>query len=111
LEPQFNLVLKPAKETEFGLGIGLQYAYPVMDRISPYVLVVSGPHYISYDSITQAGGFNFSSAIGAGVYISLTREMALNLGYRYRHVSNGDLKKPNEGIDSHLAMVGLSLFF
>ena len=43
LEPQFNYVLKPAGEIEFGLGIGFQYAYPVTERISPYILVVTGP--------------------------------------------------------------------
>ncbi len=111
LEPQVNTVLKPAGEMEFGLGIGIQYAYPVTERISPYLLVVSGPHYISFDSPTQAKGFNFSSAIGAGIYLALRKDMALNLGYRHRHVSNADLKKPNEGIDSELGLLGLSFFF
>jgi lipid A 3-O-deacylase len=111
LEPQFNYVLKPAGDIEFGLGIGFQYSYPVTERISPYILVVTGPHDISVDSITQAKGFNFSSAIGAGIYLSLTKNMALNLGYRHRHVSNADLKKPNEGIDSEIGLLGLSFFF
>jgi lipid A 3-O-deacylase len=111
LEPQFNAILKPAGESEFGLGIGFQYAYPVTERISPYILVVTGPHYISIDSITQADGFNFSSAIGAGIYLSLTKNVALNLGYRHRHVSNADIKKPNEGIDSEIGLMGLSFFF
>ena len=111
LEPQFNYVLKPAGDFEFGLGIGFQYAYPVTERISPYILVVTGPHDISVDSITQANGFNFSSAIGAGIYLSLTKNVALNLGYRHRHVSNADIKKPNEGIDSEIGLLGLSYFF
>jgi lipid A 3-O-deacylase len=111
LEPQFNYVLKPAGDIEFGLGIGFQYAYPVWERISPYILVVSGPQDISVNSSTQANGLNFSSAIGVGVYFSLTKNMALNLGYRHRHVSNADTKKPNEGIDSELGILGLSYFF
>jgi lipid A 3-O-deacylase len=111
LEPQFNFVLKPAGDVEFGLGIGLQYGYPITERISPYILVVSGPHFISVDSITQASGFNFSTAIGAGIYLSLTKNVALNTGYRHRHVSNADIRKPNEGIDSDIALLGLSYFF
>ncbi|MHB8910096.1 MAG: acyloxyacyl hydrolase [Syntrophales bacterium] len=111
LEPQFNYVLKPAGEIEFGLGIGFQYAYPVTERISPYILLVTGPHYISTDSTTQARGFNFSSAFGVGIYLSLTKNTALNLGYRHRHVSNADIQKPNEGIDSEIGLLGLSYFF
>jgi hypothetical protein len=111
LEPQFNYILKPAGEIEFGLGIGFQYAYPVTERISPYILVVSGPQVISIDSITQANGLNFSSAFGVGIYLSLTKDTALNLGYRHRHVSNAELNKPNEGIDSEIGLLGLSYFF
>lgn len=111
LEPQFNYILKPAGEVEFGLGIGFQYAYPVTETISPYILVVSGPQVISIDSITQANGLNFSSAFGVGVYFTLAKNTALNLGYRHRHVSNADLQKPNEGIDSEIGVLGLSYFF
>jgi lipid A 3-O-deacylase len=111
LEPQFNYVLKPAGEIELGLGIGFQYSYPVSARISPYILVVTGPQLISVDSITQANGLNFSSAVGVGIYFSLTKNIALNLGYRHRHVSNAELNKPNEGIDSEIGILGLSYFF
>jgi lipid A 3-O-deacylase len=111
LEPQFNYVLKPAGDIEFGMGIGVQYAFPVTERISPYILVVTGPQDISVDSITQSNGFNFSSAIGAGIYLSVTKNIALNLGYRYRHISNADIKKPNEGINSQIGLAGLSFFF
>ncbi len=110
LEPQFNPVLTPS-ESEFGLGVGLQYAYPLTEWISPYFLVVTGPHYISVDTTTQAEGFNFSSAAGIGLYISLTKNIALNCGYRYRHISNADLKLPNGGINSHIGLLGVSFFF
>lgn len=110
LEPQFNPVLKPT-EIEFGLGIGLQYTYPLTEWISPYLLFVTGPHYISVDTTTQADGFNFSNAAGVGFYLPLTRSIALNCGYRYRHISNADLKKPNGGIDSHIGLLGVSFFF
>ena len=110
LEPQFNPVLTPS-ENEFGLGIGLQYTYPLTESISPYFLLVTGPHYISVDTTTQAEGFCFSNAAGVGFYFSLTKNIALNCGYRYRHVSNAELKQPNGGIDSHIGLLGVSFFF
>jgi lipid A 3-O-deacylase len=110
LEPQFNPVLKPS-ENEFGLGIGLQYTYPLTESIAPYFLLVTGPHYISVDTTTQAEGFSFSNAAGIGLYVSLTKNIALNCGYRIRHVSNADLKQPNSGINSHIGLLGVSFFF
>ncbi len=110
LEPQFNPVLKPSA-VEFGLGIGLQYAYPLTERISPYILLVTGPHYITVDTTTQADGFSFSNAIGVGFYLTLTKGVALNCGYRRRHVSNAELRQPNSGIDSDIGLLGVSFFF
>ena len=110
LEPQFNPVLTPS-EFEVGLGIGLQYTYPLTELIAPYFLLVTGPHYISVDTTTQAEGYNFASAAGVGLYISLAKNIALNCGYRYRHVSNAELRQPNGGINSHIGLLGVSFFF
>jgi len=111
LEPQFNPVFTPSSQYEFGLGIGLQYAYPVTEFISPYILGVTGPQYISVNTAQQANGLNFASAVGAGLYFSLTKNTSLNVGYRYRHVSNANLKEPNGGINSQILLLGLSFFF
>jgi lipid A 3-O-deacylase len=110
LEPQFNPVLTPS-ESEFGLGIGFQYAYPLTESISPYFLLMTGPHYISADTTTQSEGFNFATAAGVGFYFSLAKNIALNCGYRYRHVSNAELRQPNGGINSHIGLLGVSFFF
>jgi hypothetical protein len=37
--------------------------------------------------------------------------VALNLGYRIRHMSNAGTRQPNIGINDHFAMAGISLFF
>ena len=47
LEPQINPVVNPQTDFELGIGIGLQYMYPVMDKLSIYILGSVGPHYIS----------------------------------------------------------------
>ena len=110
LEPQFNPVLRRS-EYEFGLGIGVQYTYALTEWLSPYLLLATGPHYISIDTETQAKGFNFSNAAGIGFYIPLNKNAAVNCGYRLRHVSNADLKEPNGGIDNHVGLLGVSFFF
>lgn len=110
-EPQVNPVVNPQTDIEFGVGIGLQYMYPVTDRISPYIMGSVGPHYISVQTEKQASGFIFADTVGAGVYYFLDKKSALNLGYRFRHVSNADLKSPNGGIDTQIGTIGYSIFY
>jgi len=111
LEPQFNPVTNPKDDYEFGVGLGFQYQYPIMEKMSLYALGSVGPHYISVVTEDQANGFVFSDMVGAGLYFHLTDKSAINVGYRFRHLSNGDTVKPNTGIDSHFGVIGYSVFF
>jgi len=111
LEPQFNPVVNPKDDYEFGVGIGFQYQYPIMEKLSVYAMGSVGPHYISVVTEDQANGFVFSDMVGAGLYFHLTSHSAINVGYRFRHLSNGDTAKPNTGIDSHFGVIGYSVFF
>ena len=112
LEPQYNKVIRPGSNYEFGLGFGLEYRFKLINNIMDgYILAGSGLHYISFDSNCQTRGFNFNDNLGAGLYIYLYKHSAINLGYRFRHISNADTRKPNEGINSYLLMLGYSVFF
>ena len=44
IEPQLNRVTEPEKDIEFGIGVGVQYSYPLTERFSPYIVGVVGPH-------------------------------------------------------------------
>jgi lipid A 3-O-deacylase len=111
VEPKFIAVTNHDKDYEFGAGIGIQYRYPCMDKISLYVMGSVGPHYISIETSEQAKGFAFSDEIGVGLYYHLTKKSAINVGYRFRHVSNAGLKTPNGGMNSQFVTVGYSVFF
>jgi len=112
LEPQYNSVIHPGGNYEFGLGFGLEYRFNIIKGITDgYILAGSGFHYISYDSRCQSSGFNFNDNLGAGFYIYITRISAINLGFRFRHISNADTRMPNKGINSFLFMLGYSILF
>jgi len=111
IEPQFNPVFNPETDFEFGLGLGLQYEYPIMEKLSAYVLASGGPHYISVVTDDQANRFIFSDMAGAGIYYRLTDRSAINVGYRFRHLSNAEIEYPNSGLDSHFGVIGYSIFF
>ena len=111
LEPQINPVVNPETDIECGIGLGFKFMYPVTDSLSTYILAGAGPHYISVNTKKQANGFIFSDTIGVGFYYFLTKKSAVNVGYRFRHMSNIGLAKPNYGIDNHFGTIGYSIFF
>lgn len=111
VEPQVNPVNGPENELEFGVGLGLKYMHPLTGGLWGHVFVSAGPHYITVDTSKQAKGFIFSDAAGVGLTWFLTEKSAVLVEYRFRHLSNGGINLPNDGIDCHFAMVGYSLFF
>jgi hypothetical protein len=111
VEPQINPVVNPRTDIELGIGIGLQYMHPLVGNLSVYALGSVGPHYISAVTTKQASGFIFADTIGAGFYYYLTKDSAINVGYRFRHMSNANLADPNGGIDTSSGVIGYSVFF
>jgi lipid A 3-O-deacylase len=111
IEPQVNPVIGPEDDIEAGIGIGLQYQYPVTTFFSLYVNAATGPFYVSVDTTDQADGFIFSNHVGAGAYFFLNKNTAVNAGYRFRHMSNANTHEPNGGIDSHFGVIGVSWFY
>ncbi len=62
---------------------------------------VLGIHLISPTSIYPGRDFStalqFGDALGFG--LSLGEHRQFDLGYRFQHLSNGNIKKPNNGVD------------
>jgi len=111
VEPQINPVFNPETDIEVGVGVGLKYMHPVTEKISAYIFGSTGPHYITVKTSEQTNGFIFSDTIGAGIAFFLTKKSSLNLEYRFRHISNAGLVRPNGGIDTHFGMIGYSVYF
>jgi hypothetical protein len=111
LEPQFNLVFGAEFDIEGGASIGLKYRYPLNDSVSVYGLYSAGFLFITVDTVDQANGLNFANAVGIGLYFNIMPGAALDLGFRFRHVSNADLRDPNCGIDSYFGTIGFMISY
>jgi len=111
LEPQINPVVNPQTDLEVGVGIGLQYLHPIVGNLSAYALGSVGPHYITVVTTKEANGFIFADTLGAGFYCYLTKDSAINVGYRFRHMSNANCASPNGGINTNSGVIGYSVFF
>jgi lipid A 3-O-deacylase len=88
--------------TDIGITPVFRLAQEEGPGMAPYLEAgVLGMHLISPTSIYS--GRNFSTAIqfgdGLGFGISLGDHRQYDLGYRFQHLSNGDIKKPDNGVD------------
>ena len=111
LEPQVNAVFGADTGIEAGLGIGLKYRYPLNEAFSVYGLYSTGFVFITPYTVDQANGFNFANAAGAGLNVRVMHGASLDLGVRFRHVSNADLRDPNCGIDSYFGTIGFMISY
>jgi lipid A 3-O-deacylase len=72
------------------------------DLRGPYLEAGIGLHYLSKTRMGDkrlSTRFQFGDHIGAGYRFGARR--AWDLGYRYQHLSNADIKRPNNGINFH----------
>jgi len=76
--------------------------------VRPYAEAAVGVHLISrthVDNIRQMGSaFQFGDHIGIGM--TFGERDQFDLGYRFQHLSNADIKQPNDGIDFHQIRFG-----
>ncbi len=99
-------------QTSYGIGITpkLQYAFVGLDRLHPYIDGGGGPIWTDLGGQVpeQPGQFNIVVWGGAGAAWILTQQWALNVGYRFVHISNGGTRAPNSGLNFGLPFIGLS---
>lgn len=119
-EPQINPVFivfnknKDFKnEIEFGLSVGLQQSFIINNTFEAYIMGSIAPFFTSVRTTRQAQGFIFADNIGLGTYIYLQKDkkLALNIGFRLRHLSNANTRLPNFGINTRNYLIGISWFW
>jgi lipid A 3-O-deacylase len=98
-----------------GVGITpkIKYTFAALDRIRPYAEFAGGPFWTDLTGKIpeESGEFNFVLSAGFGVSYFLTDQAALNIGYRFQHISNGGTQYPNIGLNASLPYGGFSFFF
>jgi len=112
LEPFINLISKPDDNVEAGLALFLKYDYPVTEKTDIYLEALAGPMYFGSDTKLQGDrGFAFLDQVGTGVKWHFADDKSVNLGYRFRHISNAGLREPNKAINSHAIIISLSKYY
>jgi lipid A 3-O-deacylase len=84
------------------IGLTPVFRFQPNDLKGPYFEAGIGFHLLSRSQIgskRMSTLFQFGDHLGAGYRFGA--KSALELGYRYQHLSNASIKKPNNGINFH----------
>ena len=111
VEPFASFVTSTDTNTEIGANLLLKYGYFLTDRICPYIEGGAGIVHQKYVTVSVNSHTSFLPQVGAGVSYFINKNVAVDAGYRFRHLSNAGIKEPNHGIDSDMWMAGISWFY
>lgn len=84
-----------------------------LDRLRPFVEFAGGPFWtdLAGQIPEESTQFNFIVTAGLGLSWFVTSQTALNIGYRFQHISNAGIQYPNLGLNSNVPFVGFSFFY
>lgn len=108
IEPFINTIIKPRSNAEMGVALVFKYMLPVTKKFTLYAEASAGPMYFTQHTLEQSTQFNFIDQGGGGFYFYVNDNVALNMGYRRRHISNCSIDHPNSGINSDSYLMGVS---
>jgi len=110
LEPLYQRYLDPRPAFWAGLIAVVRYHFLSLGRVVPYVEAGGGPGGTDLNVPEINSDFSFVVWGGVGASVFLTDTTAVYAGYRYEHNSNAGTATPNRGVDSHVAVFGVSYY-
>jgi opacity protein-like surface antigen len=111
LELWFQQYLEPKKAVGGGLKAALRLHAIGLGPVIPYLEGTAGIGGTSLNIRESRSTLTFVLEAGAGASMFVAPNVAVNLGYRLQHQSNGGTSQPNRGLNSHTGVLGMSYFF
>jgi hypothetical protein len=102
-----------ANETAYGGGFNpfiLRWNFTSGKRVAPFIELGGGVLFTNKDLPLQSSNINFTPQAAVGVNIFTREKRAVSLDFRYEHISNAGLAKPNPGINTLQGGVGYHWF-
>jgi len=78
---------------------------------APYVFAGGGPLYVDLGLPTMGTRLCYSYQAGTGLQYFMDRKRALNVEYRYHHISNAGTAQPNEPLNSSKILFGVLFYY
>src|SRR5436309_1129747 len=113
LEPLYAHYFKPFGASAAGGSLVLKYNFLSFGRWMPYWDVGLGMLWTNLAPRIpeQSTPFNFLLEIGPGLHYFATERVALTIGVRFHHISNGEIGERNLGLNATLAYAGILVFW
>jgi hypothetical protein len=111
LELPYHLAVNYGGRSMVGGYMLGHWRFTSMDKVVPYVLAGGGPLFVDLGLPTMGTKLCFSYQGGTGLQYFIDSKTALNVEYRYHHISNAGTAKPNEPINSNKILVGVSVYY
>ncbi len=113
LEGWFQYYLSPDTATAEGLKLAFRYHLLGLSlgRFVPYVEGTAGAAGTNLRVLEIDSPFIFVLEAGVGASYFITPGLAINVGYRFQHISNGHAYTRNRGFNSDSGIVGLTWYF
>lgn len=86
------------------------YRYDFGFPIVPFIEGGEGVLYTSLSGLHLGGHFQFSSQAGGGFHLFFTKNDALTIGGRIRHISNAGIRSSNSGLNTYFVTFAWSHF-
>jgi opacity protein-like surface antigen len=109
-------VAPTVRRKTYGVGVqpvNFRFIFLPKKRLKPYAQVGAGVLFTSRSMpVPRSTAFNLTGDFGGGVLYMLTETKAVNVGYRYFHISNGNIggKINNPGYNANVFYFGYSFF-
>jgi hypothetical protein len=110
IEIPLHLLRTPQEPPMFGVYFNSSWSFLAHPFYQPYLFVGGGPIYTEAEIPGTSSKLKGSYQAGAGLKINL-EAAALNLEYRFHHISNGGIDDPNDPLNSGKFMLGFQLPF
>lgn len=118
VSPQTTPGIQPTiRETTYGIGIqpvNFRFIFLPARRWKPYAQVGAGILITNEPiPVPRSQPFNLTGDFGGGLQYLLTKKRAVSFGYRYFHISNGNVggKINNPGYNANVFFLGYSVFY
>lgn len=91
--------------------VGLQFNFNTKNVVQPFFKSSTGYMYFTEPFPDERGvKFNFTLELGTGLEFVVGQNLSLSVGYKYHHMSNGQIGKINPGVDSNVFYTGITVF-
>ena len=91
----------------YGGGLGLRYRFTAPSWVTPYAQIDLGVGGLDYNLRDQSDGFSLTAGAALGARWPIGDRFGITTSARWSHISNAGLRRPNNGIDHFLGMVGI----